>query len=650
MTMTSSGSRHEVSIGRQKPFTRWWWYADSIRNDQISEQLEWAALHGFGGVEIAWVYPSSPDSQPEPFLSPAWSALVHHAWKECVRLGLGCDLTFGSLWPFGGSWVDEAHALQYWDGPSPQRLRKSWESGHGHPETRIMNHLSTEALEQYARQMLAGFAPILEERNKSGQGLPVALFCDSMEIHPEKLWCSDFDAEFQRTWGYSLTPYLETLNDEPQRRYEYRHVMARLFLERFYRPFHRICNEAGCLCRVQVHGAPVDLMLGYAACDIPETEAILFDPEFARLAASTATFEGQRVVSSESFTCLYGWVRSPGPAPHGKEELLPDLKLVADALFACGVNHHIWHGMPFSTRENRREFYATVHVGPDGALAPHFKAFNAYLARTSALLQEGRPLHRLGVYLPMEDMLMRDKVPENRRKPSSEYWWELHDLRWPSVLDAFHPVWVSPGYLAQAWPALAIQAPGMVSTGSAKQIQVGQINLPALWCDAEYLSPASLKKLVLLAEAGCRIYLGRLPVEPGTVHAPDWENLLERLQQAAILIKPEQLKDKLPPLLEAIDGLDLPLYRCRLIEEGHMRCFIAHPGASGLSYPLPYGHAGTLGRIRKHLRLHPLAASTHIPSPPSADLELDFNGIDPYILDVHWDSKGISVDKSRGSL
>ena len=80
--MTSSGSRHEVSIGRQKPFTRWWWYADSIRNDQISEQLEWAALHGFGGVEIAWVYPSSPDSQPEPFLSPAWSALVHHAWKE----------------------------------------------------------------------------------------------------------------------------------------------------------------------------------------------------------------------------------------------------------------------------------------------------------------------------------------------------------------------------------------------------------------------------------------------------------------------------------------------------------------------------------------------------------------------------------------
>ena len=45
-----------------KPYTRWWWFASEIQNSDIKYQLEWLKENGFGGVEIAWVYPMRGDS------------------------------------------------------------------------------------------------------------------------------------------------------------------------------------------------------------------------------------------------------------------------------------------------------------------------------------------------------------------------------------------------------------------------------------------------------------------------------------------------------------------------------------------------------------------------------------------------------------
>ena len=36
-----------------KPYTRWWWFADEIKKDDIAHQLEWVKENNFGGVEIA---------------------------------------------------------------------------------------------------------------------------------------------------------------------------------------------------------------------------------------------------------------------------------------------------------------------------------------------------------------------------------------------------------------------------------------------------------------------------------------------------------------------------------------------------------------------------------------------------------------------
>jgi len=102
-----------------------------------------------------------------------------------------------------------------------------------------------------------------------------------------------------------------------------------------------------------------------ARVDVPETEALLFEPPFARIVASAAALSAKRDVTSETFTCAYGF-----PRVHHKEEQTVDLKLIADAVFAIGVNQLFWHGTPFDSGDGAHdnEFYASVHVGRQGAL------------------------------------------------------------------------------------------------------------------------------------------------------------------------------------------------------------------------------------------------------------------------------------------
>ena len=99
----------------------------------------------FGGVEIAFIYPFENCSLGAEWLSQEWTELVTHAKVYCDELGLSCDFTLGSLWPFGGSIVGEKDASQTFDGLSSQRLRKSWEASSREPGF-ILNHLDQKAL------------------------------------------------------------------------------------------------------------------------------------------------------------------------------------------------------------------------------------------------------------------------------------------------------------------------------------------------------------------------------------------------------------------------------------------------------------------------------------------------------------------------
>lgn len=550
-----------------RPWTRWWWYSGAVDAEGISRQLEWVAGEGFGGVEIAWVYPLPGAEGGPPWLSADWSALVEHAAREASRLGLGCDYTFGTLWPFGDSQIAEEDAAQTWSGASAQRLRKSWEDP---LQGRILDHLNTEALSRYAARMGRALRPAVLP------GRAPAFFCDSWEVHVEGLWTGGFGEAMEASCGYDPRPFLEQLDDHPAVRYDYRKFLAQWVLEKFYLHYAAVTRQWGGFSRVQCHGAPVHLLDAYAAVEVPESETILFDPAFSQIAASAAVIAGRPIVSCEAFTCLYGFRAWPGPGPHQGEERAEDVRIVADALLASGVNHFFWHGMPYrpvtAAPDSRAHwFYASVHVGPDGALGPHLSSLNQYLAAACRWMRMGQPLAGLAVYLPMEDAWMAGELPPEERRPSGQYHWELHNLRFPREVTGYAPVWVSGNMLEQA-------------TGTAAGLTCGTRQLGGIWVSCSWLDPRSLAALLRLARSGVPVHVVRRPDCPGQRVPDDYHSQMDALLVLALSADEFRARTQ---QVRVVEGDCLPLYAGR-VHDGRLLLYFAHPKAAGLRFPLAY--------------------------------------------------------------
>lgn len=561
--------------GNSKPYTRWWWLTGPFRREDIRMQLEWLRANGFGGVELAWLWPSWMQGA-EPgleWLGEQWEDLVTFTKREADRLGLGCDLTFGSCWPFGGSCVAPEDAARTFHGLSHQRLVGSWEEVNGAPRPYVLNHLDRGALRRYAEAMQPTFAGALA-------GSRSALFCDSLEIETRRLWDPKLWDRFASRFGYRLEGIEEQIDDDPDLRYDYRTVIAEAILEEFYQEFATICREYGAASRVQCHGAPTDLLSAYATVDIPESEAILFPPSFSRIAASAAALSSKTVVSAETFTCLYGFVTRTNLAPirYWRKEQVADLKLLADALFAQGVNQVVWHGMPFNGPDGRNEFYASVHVGPDAAYTAELPAFNAYLERGSTLLKLGRTESRLAIYLPNEDNRRLDRIPDSERTPGANFRWEMRHVEVPRDTEGYAPLWISAPFLARA----------EVNDG---HLQVGDCRFAALLIDVEWMDGEALADVVRLARSGLSVIVRRSPRPPGRRPRSDYPNLLQSLRACPNVFRSLDVA-RVAPL---VVGHDLPPFWARRTAES-LYLFFAPPKARDLHYPMRYGQS----RSREH--------------------------------------------------
>jgi hypothetical protein len=560
-----------------KPYTRWWWFNAPIREEDVRYQLDWLKQNGFGGVEIAFQY-SQPGSAPGPeWLSPEWSQAVAYAKRHAERIGLGCDFTFGSAWPFGGSIVDEADASRTFNGLSEQRLGKSWERAVDRP-LYVLNHLDRRALERYAQKMSAALRDALA-------GATSALFCDSFEVDPEGLWSDGLDQTFALRFGYDLRPHMKRLAELPDIRYDYRRLISDTILDEFYRPFTEICHRLGAVSRVQCLGTPTDLLAAYCAMDIPESETILFDPHFSQFAASAAAIAGRRIASAESFTCLYGWKPHPGPGPHQGEEQIADIKLVADALFANGINFIIWHGMPYNAAGGSNRFHASVHVGPDSSFAPELPGFNRYLEQVSTIMRQGRAYSDVAVYLPLEDNWMLDRLPAELKRPSAEWFWELQYQRFPADLIGFRPLWVSMGLLKDA-------------DYRDGKLRVGRAEFNWLYVDVGWLDSSALRDILRLARQGLPVCVRRCPSEPGKVKYEQYQSDLDELlslPNTFSQVSSLRAAYGLAPLVESESSVTpkvspIPEFWCHVDGDDHV-FFFAHPASRGVQYPLRYGQS-----------------------------------------------------------
>lgn len=563
-----------------KPYARYWWFASEIQKDDVRFNLDWLKANGFGGVEIAWVYPLNRKSKPphdpytprQAWLSPEWQAIVEFAILYADSIGLACDLTMGTLWPFGDSYVPYSHASQQFGKKERQELRFSWE----HPQKGyVIDHIHPAHYTPYLNRILDSFPQPTTQ-------LPQAYFIDSWEVKTEQLWTDGFDSIFQQRFGYDIKPYMSALYHPTNKAilYDYRRLISERVIQ-FYRDFDRLLDAKNIQSRGQCSGAPADIISAYACLDIPEGESMLYEPEYNSIPASAALLSGKPMVSAETFTCLYGW-----PAHYLREEQTADLKLVADALFANGINRIVWHGKAHNTQgTDSTNFYATVHLGNNGALAAELPAFNQYLTQVSALLQQGNTYSQVAVYLPTEDAWIKGIMPKEKQFIWAKEYYEMRYVYFPEEVAGHHPIWINSEFLNKA-----IWEDGL--------LQVGDAAFQSLYVDATYLDAAVLQRLATLAQQGLPITLKQAPAQAGTAQDSTWATTLQQLQAL-----PNVTPDFNPPQAPLITAPNSPPYWARETDTS-LLLFFAHPQCRGLTFPLEYGQSYTDSTITIPITIH----------------------------------------------
>lgn len=564
-----------------KPSTRWWWFATEIKKPDIKDQLDWAKANNFGGVEVAWVYPLyryknmykydhnrhyAIDSSAQKWLSPEWSDVVTYTKLYADSIGLACDFTFGSAWPVAGSNIDAAHSTQiYGDTSFRQYLTFGWTW----PENQlVVNHLDSNAFNLFAEPISAALANALK-------GTKSALFTDSWEIKlngTNKIWTPGFDISFEKEFGYDIIPFMErSLDSFPDVRYDYMLHLEDYVTEGFYKPYVRKCKELGAWSRVQCLAAPGDIMTLYSLVDIPETEGMLNNPNFSRIVSSSACLSSKRIVSSETFTDMYGF-----PSTYLREEQTADLKMVADALFAQGANHHFYHGMPYNPKgSDTIEFFATIFIGRGASLTEELPAFNTYMEKVAGIMQSGKTYSDVGVYLPYEDGVMKGPYPEEKRR----VWvWGEYEMRFikPNMeTEGYHPLWINRHFLDEA-------------KFVDNKLVAGDASFSSLFVDVKYMDVRALRKLVGFAKEGLPVCIKQDPSQPGKTKSEDFEGLLTELKSLQnVSAEFKNVVDHQP----LITGDTIPAYWCRQENDGTLHIFLAQKLAKDLEYPIYSGQS-----------------------------------------------------------
>lgn len=550
-----------------KPYARYWWFASVIKEEDVKYNLDWLKVHGFGGVELAWVYPlnrfNKKDTSYTPrqeWLSSEWTQIVNFTKKYADSIGLVCDLTYGTLWPFGDASVTFDQATQkYGDTKWRQEITRSWQ----HPKSGyVIDHLSQKNYQPYFDRLLKAFP-------RPKINLATSYFIDSWEVETERLWCDGFDKDFKQKFGYDVVPYMDSIYALYNSRYHYDYMsLVSDKVLKFYHDFDSTLNSVGIVSRGQVSGAPCDLISGYALLDIPEGESMLFEPEFCTIPASAALLSGKNSVTSEAFTCIYGW-----PRDYIRKEQCADLKLVADALLANGINQFIWHGKAHNPKEKDTvNFYATTHIGDNSSLAPEIFPFNKYLETVSSYMKKGSNYSDIAVYLPTEDAWTAGVMTKEKQFIWAWGHYEMRYVYFPEELDGYNPTWINREFLEK-------------SNFTKGVLMVGNAKYQALYIKAEYLDYKAMTRIIKLGEAGLPIILKNEPKEPGAVSHPDYQDLVKQLKNLKNVTT--EIPKNFAPF---ITGKKVPRHWCRKDGES-LYIFFPNPKANRIKFPLEYGQA-----------------------------------------------------------
>jgi hypothetical protein len=251
---------------------------------------------------------------------------------------------------------------------------------------------------------------------------------DSWEAGQQN-WTPTMLAEFQKRRGYDLRPWLPVLTGaivgdvERSERVlaDFRLTISDLIADAHYGVLADVARANGMTYYSQAAGTDrptvVDSLQAKGRVDVPTGEYWYYPADAqpnpnhladVREAASAAHIYGKQWVAAEALT-----TRGEDPFAQGPRQL----RRIADRFFAEGVNKMILHTsahQPFTDRRpgiTLRQY--GQHFTRNETWAEDAHAWVGYLARTSQMLQQGKPVADVAVFVG-------DDVPVESRLPGGE--------------------------------------------------------------------------------------------------------------------------------------------------------------------------------------------------------------------------------------
>ncbi len=449
-----------------KIMMRWWWFGPSATKPELEHEMRLMKEGGIGGFEVQPVYPLVLDDPARgfknyPYLSDQFIDALRFTSEKAKELGLRMDLTLGSGWPYGGSYVpitqaagklrtdvvpvpeqsrrvplpnisagekllaiflapgdpknfDAANAREITSSEGAVQLPPQPEGPHvllffiasrtGMQVKRPAIGAEGFVLDHYDRAAVENHLKMVGDRlaESFGANPPYAIFCDSLEVYGSD-WTGDFLEQFQKRRGYDLKPYLPALvgnigEKTGAIRHDWGETLSELFEERFLVPIEAWAKEHHTLFRAQLYGIPPARLSSYRLIDLGEGEGAHWK-QFAptRWASSANHLYGRAVTSSETWT----WLHSPA------FRATPlDMKAEADVQFLEGSNQFVGHGWPYSPESAGKPgwaFYAAAVFDQNNPWWTAMPDITKYLQRMSFLLRQGRPVNDVAIYVPTGD-------------------------------------------------------------------------------------------------------------------------------------------------------------------------------------------------------------------------------------------------------
>ncbi len=419
----------------------WYVFGPAWESAECERQLRHMAEQHIGGVLIFPTYPIALDDPKRgirnvPFLSAEFLDVLGSACESARKLGLTVDIVCGTGWPYGGpsvSVADGAKAIRarriaagqtpvlqageqliteapgrtageklvFVSAPTRMEVKRASLGAEG----LVLDHYDRAALDRY----LAAVGDKLV-RAPRGNGIR-SIFCDSLEVY-RATWTAKLPDYFRAQRGYDLLPHLPALFDADHAeskdvRCDFWRTVSQMAEEEFVRPLQEWAHRVGVTTQVEAYGTPPVSMAAYRWVDIPVGEHYEWK-EFStsRWASSGAHVAGKPVTLAEAWT----WTGLPDRF----SDTLEDLKLCSDLHFLCGIN--ALYGLTYA--------YSPESLGAPGWVPyfgpamnhtspcwPYFSHLADYVSRASYVLQQGKPVADVALYLPSEDA-MADQGPE----------------------------------------------------------------------------------------------------------------------------------------------------------------------------------------------------------------------------------------------